>query len=174
MGHYSLWLIPSGNQDRRLAETIESLSHAHGGPRFDPHLTLLGGLDGAEDRFVAATDRLAAVLRPIVLRFRAIEVGDEPYRCLYLRVAEEDDLMAAHREALRQFGGTIDPSFMPHLSLFYGTLSPGSRTAIAARLETWRHLACRADRLRLVATGGGPPSWRDVRERTLEADHPAD
>lgn len=174
MGHYSLWLTPSGEQARRLAETIERLGRIHGGPRFDPHLTLLGGLSGAEDLMLAATERIAAVLQPIVMRFHGIEFGDEPYRCLYLRVAEDDDLMAAHREAMRRFGRTVDPSFMPHLSLFYGTLSPERRTAIAATLEERRYAACRAARLRLVATGGEPPSWRYVREHALSVAHPGD
>jgi len=172
MGHYSLWLIPSGEQERRLAETIGRLSRESGGPLFEPHLTLLGGIGGAEDLAVAATGRLAAALRPIVLQFCAIEFGNEPYRCLYLRVAENDHLTAAQREAMRLFGRTVDPSFMPHLSLFYGTLARERRAAIAATLEEWRSAFCRAARLHLVATGGGPPPWRVVREHALTDAHP--
>ena len=167
MGHYSLWLLPTGEQQLRLAETIDRLSLDHGGPRFDPHLTLLGGLDGAAAPFAAATERLAASLPPIRLRLQDIAFGDERYRCLYLRVEQQDDLMAAHREALRLFGRKDDPAFLPHLSLLYGTLSPDTRTAIAATLGEWRAVACQAGRLRLVATGGGPSSWRSVRECVL-------
>jgi 2'-5' RNA ligase len=173
MGRYSLWLIPCGEQERLLAETIERLSRDHGGPRFAPHLTLLGGLDGAEERFVAATERLAASLHPITLQFQAIEFGDERYRCLYLRVARRSDLLAAHREALRLSGRSSDPSFMPHVSLFYGTLSPASRTRVAAALEVWRSVSCRAGRLRLVVTGGVPSSWNSVRDCVLSPAHPA-
>jgi 2'-5' RNA ligase len=169
MGHYSLWLIPAGEKGRRLAGTIERLSRDPGGPRFDPHLTLLGGLDGEEEFFVRATEQLAAALRPVHLQVRAIEFGDEYYRCLYLRVEERDDLMAAHREALRLFGRRDDPRFMPHLSLLYGTLSGGARDRIDRTLEEWRAADCRADRLRLLATGGGPSSWRVVRDCALSA-----
>ncbi|HET6278420.1 MAG TPA: 2'-5' RNA ligase family protein, partial [Candidatus Polarisedimenticolia bacterium] len=173
MGRYSLWLIPCGDQAQRLAETIERLGRDHGGPRFDPHLTLLGGLEGAEERFVAATERLAASLRPITLQLRGVEFGDERYRCLYLRVARRGDLMAAHREALHLFGRSSDPSFMPHLSLFYGSLSPASRTRIAATLAEWRSVSCRTGRLRLVKTGGEPSSWNSARDCALNPAQPA-
>jgi len=173
MGRYSLWLIPCGEQGRLLAETIERLSRDHGGPRFAPHLTLLGGLDGAEEGLVAATERLGASLHPITLQFQAIEFGDERYRCLYLRVAARSDLLAARREALHQFGRSVDPPFLPHISLFYGTLSPASRTRIAATLAGWRSASCRTGRLRLVATGGGPSSWKAVRDCALSPAQPA-
>lgn len=169
MGHYSLWLIPSGTEKRRLAEVIERLSRDPGGPRFDPHLTLLGGLDGEERFFARATERLAASLRPITLHLRAIEFGVAYYRSLYLRVEESDQLMAAHREALRLFGKKEDASFMPHVSLFYGTLSRDARTQIAETLDAWRAVDCRTDRLRLVATGGGLSSWSIARDCALSA-----
>jgi 2'-5' RNA ligase len=169
MGHYSLWLIPSGTEKRRLAEVIERLSRDPGGPRFEPHLTLLGGLDGEEEFFSRATERLAASLRPITLHPRAVEFGDEYYRCLYLRVEQSDQLMAAHREAVRQFGKKEETSFMPHVSLFYGTLPRDARTQIAKTLDAWRAVDCQTDRLRLVATGGELPSWRIARDCALSA-----
>lgn len=174
MGHYSLWLLPSGEQERRLAGAIDRLSLDPGGPRFDPHLTLLGGLDGEEEMFVGATDRLSASLRPLTLHLRGVEFGDAYYRCLYLRVERREELMAAHREALRRFGKKNDPSFMPHLSLFYGTLAHHTRARIAATLGEWRGVACPAGRLRLVTTGGGPPSWRTVVDRNLSTAPPPD
>ncbi len=164
MGHYSLWLLPSGKAKQRLAKTIGSLSRDPGGPRFDPHLTLLGGLDGEEEAFIDATRRLAATLHPVTLHLRGIEFGDEYYRCLYFRVGESDELTAAHREALRFFGKKKDPSFMPHVSLFYGTLEEPHRRDLRSRLSRTFDLDCPADRLCLVATGGGPPSWTVVRE----------
>ena len=166
-GHYSLWLLPSGEEERRLAKAIESLSRDPGGPRFDPHLTLLGGLDGEEEAFIDAARRLAASLRPVILHLRGIEFGDEYYRCLYIRVGESEKLTAAHREALRFFGKRKAPSFMPHVSLFYGTLKEPRRRDLCSRLNRTFDLDCPADRLRLVATGGGPPSWRGVCEIRL-------
>ena len=161
-GHYSLWLLPSGEEERRLAKAIESLSRDPGGPRFDPHLTLVGGLDGEEEGFIDATRRLAASLHPVILHLGDIEFGDEYYRCLYLRVGESDELTAAHREALRFLGKRKDPSFMPHVSLFYGMLEEPRRRDLRSQLNRTFDIDCPADRLRLVATGDGPPTWRGV------------
>lgn len=146
---------------------IERLRLEHGGPRFDPHLTLLGGLDGAQDRFAAATELLASSLHVITLRLGGIEFGEQHYRSVYVRVEKNPDLMAARGEALRLFDRQDDPGYMPHLSLLYGRLSPTARTTLAADLGEWCADACQAGRLRLVATGGEPASWRIVRDRVL-------
>jgi 2'-5' RNA ligase len=168
-GHYLLWLLPSGAAERRIAGWIDRLSRDPGGPRFDPHLTLLGGLEGAEVRFAAATWRLAAALRPITLRFLGAESGDSRYRCLYLRVDGGGALASARREAIRLFGRAREAAFQPHVSLLYGDLPREARDRAAAAVGDWRGVACRAGRLRLVAAGGGPPTWRTICEHVLGA-----
>jgi hypothetical protein len=39
---YDLWFKPSGPACDVLARTIRELAHELGGPKFEPHVTLLG------------------------------------------------------------------------------------------------------------------------------------
>lgn len=46
MSQFFLWLTSVGEGYDRVAELIDQLSERYRGPRFEPHLTLLGGLEG--------------------------------------------------------------------------------------------------------------------------------
>ena len=46
MTRFHLWLMPTGGTCERLAAIIRHLSQKHGGPLFEPHVTLLGGMEG--------------------------------------------------------------------------------------------------------------------------------
>src|SRR5262245_35383966 len=83
----TLWLMPQeGESQRRLADLIASLAQRLGTPRFEPHLTLLGGLEGSEADIVERTGALARMLRPIELHLHAIEGSDEYFRCVFVTV----------------------------------------------------------------------------------------
>ena len=54
---FSLWLTPEGSTRDELASLIVDLAVEHGGPRFPPHITLLGSLIGEEAEVTGAGDR---------------------------------------------------------------------------------------------------------------------
>lgn len=159
---YSLWLTPQGPAAARLQTLIERLSLALHSPRFAPHVTLLGGIDGAEGALLRQAARLAAGLAPLAVSLTRIDWEEAFYRCLYIRVAPTPELCHAHRRARGVFTQAHAKVFRPHLSLVYGELSQARKAVLARRLD--RHYPERLEvaHLALYATGGPPHRWRCI------------
>lgn len=63
-GHYSLWLKPpDGPTCSKLAQEIAAQAKEYSGPLFEPHVTLLGGIDGEEDAVLEKARSLAGKLK---------------------------------------------------------------------------------------------------------------
>jgi 2'-5' RNA ligase len=156
----SLWLAPESAGRERLGRLIAELAGRLGTPPFEPHVTLLGGLTLDESQVRARCRHLARRILALPLRFRGIEGTDEYFRCLYLRVSETDDLLAAHNRAREEFGLRQELPFVPHLSLLYGHVPPATREALIAELQAQVPPGFLADRLEVVRTEGPPGDWR--------------
>lgn len=158
----SLWLVPPDDVRSGLAQRIDGLARRLGTPRFEPHVTLLGGIEAAGEQVVAETRGLAAQLGPIGLRLNRAGGREEFFRCLFLEVELEPALNAAHRRARHLFGKRTEPPFFPHLSLAYGRLGSDQKSAVLRELEqdaSWR-IATFASELRVVLTEGPVEEWR--------------
>jgi 2'-5' RNA ligase len=156
----SLWLVPEGEVRDTLAAAIEDLSRVQGGPRFEPHVTLLGGLACAEGQLLRAAERFAAGLGPFVIRLGSAAHQDAFFRCLFLSADQDAALERAHVLALEAFGLRAPRPFMPHLSLLYAELPEQARAALAAQIG--RTLACAFEvaTLEVHRTAGATETWR--------------
>ncbi len=161
MRTFHLWLVPTGDAYTRLARVISELSARYYGPRFEPHLTLLGRLKGEAEPVVERTKQLARELRPFAVRLEAPGCESEYFRCLFLSVAPSSSLRAAHRRAARMFDEPSASPFAPHVSLLYGRFPMSLKRAIIASLPSDLPQAFLASRLQLVrADSTNPRSWR--------------
>ncbi len=158
----SLWLMPDGVAEVRLAALIEDLAGRLGTEAFPPHVTLLPGIEGPEERVLATTGRLASALRPFRVRLVAVEGRDELFRCLFARADADEPLCAAHAAAARAFGREPDPAFLPHLSLVYGTLAPEVKRALATELTAAAIVTFEVARLHAWRTDGPVGEWREI------------
>jgi 2'-5' RNA ligase len=159
----SLWLMPADLVGRRLAALIESLAARLGTRPFPPHLTLLPGIeDQGRDAVLATALSLAAGLRPLTVRLEAVEGREEHFRCLIALAAADEPLRAAHAAAARAFGREPDPSFLPHLSLVYGTLAPGAKRALATEAAPAAAVAFKAEHLHVWRTEGPVGDWGEL------------
>ncbi len=152
----SLWLLP--DEAPQLAPVLAQLAEAHGGPRFAPHLTLLGSIDG--DRLLERSATLAVQLSPVALPTGAVLSSARWFRCLTLAVPPSAALLAARSAAEEGFGVSVRP-WSPHISLLYGDLPAEARDRIAADLPPLPP-AVRFSTLALVATVGPTESWREL------------
>jgi hypothetical protein len=158
----SLWLVPADDVRVRLAERIGDFARRLGTPRFEPHVTLLGGINVPGESVIEKTQTLIPEFEPIHLRLTRPGRRDEFFRCLFLEVAPTPALTDAHRRARALFGKSDEPPFFPHLSLVYGTLAPEAKNALLLELEqdaSWRAKAC-ASELWVVLTEGTVDEWR--------------
>jgi 2'-5' RNA ligase len=159
----SLWLVPPDEVRERLATLIRDLAARVGTRPFAPHLTLLSGIEGRAEEGVLATARsLAARLRPLAIRLESVEGRDEHFRCVIARAANEGPLRAAHEAASRAFDRQPDPGFLPHVSLVYGSLAPGTTRELIRDVASSAALAFEAARLDVWRTEGPVEDWAEI------------
>jgi 2'-5' RNA ligase len=158
----SLWLMPEGETRERLAALIQRLAARLGTVTFAPHVTLLPGLTESEGGVLQATEALAADIAPFPIDLDALEGRDEPFRCLFVRAAATEALRQAHAVAARRLGRSPDAVFSPHLSLVYGVLSRGTKTALTRELAAEVPVAFEAHRIHVWRTEGPVGDWREL------------
>ena len=162
----SLWLLPAEPDAAALRELQAPLRARWGGPRFPPHLTLLGSLGAPPDRLLPIAASLAASLPPLTLRVVGVEAGERFFRCVYLRTTAPAPLRSLRGAAGAALGEAPRPGFLPHVSLLYADLSPEERAAAAAAVRSWPS-AIRFGALAVVRTSGPVGEWAELGRSAL-------
>jgi putative hydrolase of the HAD superfamily len=157
----SLWLVPAGELHGRLSRVIAALSERHGTTPFEPHVTLLGGIETTGEASLSGAHRLAARLRPFDVGLGAVETGGDFYRCVFAAVDETPDLLRAHVLAKVAFGVASDELFLPHLSLVYGALDEADKQRAAQSAGDVAGSFV-VDALNLMDTRGDVARWRCI------------
>ena len=153
----------------RLAGVISDLSALYRGPTFDPHLTLLGKLEGEEESLTDLTKQLARALHSFEVRLK--EPGCEPhyFRCLFLPVEPSPSLLEAHRRAKQIFDGQSTSAFNPHVSLLYGVFPERVKQEIVTDLPTDLPNTFPVSRLQLIrADSTNPQDWHPIQNCSLQ------
>ena len=96
MPTYSLWFEPPPALAPKYQAHIDRLQQRVASETsFVPHVTLLGGVDGPEQRVTGAASQLAASLEPFPIRFARAARGDIFHQCVFLLAETSDELMKA-------------------------------------------------------------------------------
>jgi 2'-5' RNA ligase len=163
MKTYYLWLEPTGKTYELLATTIAHLSQEHGGPLFDPHVTLLGDIAGQEGTLIQKTEKLAHALSPFDLTLTVPTFLDEYFRCVFMRVEETSTLLEAHTLARTVFHKEDAPPYLPHLSLLYGSYPRSLKEQIIGTMSTSLSVQFTASAVTLFRVeGDSPKDWHRV------------
>ena len=169
--NYSLWLMPPLHIHRRLKQIILRLSRGLCSPAFEPHVTLLGRLNGTETELVSNTRLLASRLNPIVIQFEQVDYLKEYFRCLFIRVAWSSELLDAYRTAVEVFGTDPQSEFMPHLSLVYADLKEEAKIKVIRDTGTSFQDCFQVQNIHLYSTSGSPENWYRVCQFALGKNH---
>jgi len=163
MKTYTLWLEPTGRAHELLATTIAHLSQEHGGPLFDPHVTLLGDIAGQEETILQQTEQFANALSPVDVIFTVPAFLDQYFQCVFLRIEETSTLLDAHTRARTVFHKEAAPPYMPHLSLLYGLYPKPLKEQIIGALSTSLSVQFTASVVTLFRVEGNSPNdWHKV------------
>ena len=163
MRTFHLWLAPTGTAYDRLAGVTADLSARYHGPAFDPHLTLLGRLEGEEASLVDRMHQLARALHPFEVRLKAPSDEAQYFRCLFLPVEPSPSVLEAHRQAAQIFDRQSTSTFDPHVSLLYGVFPESVKQAIIKSLPPDLPGSFFASRLQLIRAGStNPQDWQVV------------
>jgi 2'-5' RNA ligase len=155
----SVWLVPLGDVYEQLAHLILQLSQEYSSPVFPPHVTLLGGLNGAEQDTIAKTRQLAAQIEPFQVQLTSVDYTDDYHRALFVRLQESGPLLAANHAAREIFNCQNEPKYLPHLSVLYGHFAPAVKEDIMARIGRRFDLCFLTTRLELHSTFGETKDW---------------
>jgi len=160
---YSLWFKPAGATFDVLAEVIDQFAQEFGHTTFEPHVTLLGNLDGTEEEILRRTELLAKRLQPFQIELTEPAHGHQHFQCVFMRVGQSSSVMDAHARAQKVFDQS-EGRFMPHLSLVYGTFPDARKLEIISRLPDLRG-SFEATTLYLIeADSDDPKDWRELAE----------
>src|SRR5262245_33362074 len=101
---YHLWLKPSGSIYDALVGVIGELAKELGAPVCEPHVTLLGHLEGSESEHLRRAAQLADELNPFSIVLTEASYGDTYFQCLFMKVGQSSAVTDAHFRASRVFG----------------------------------------------------------------------
>ena len=161
MSTFHLWLVPTGEAYDRLAGVIADLSARYQGPAFDPHLTLLGRLEGEEGRMVDRVYRLARALHPFEFRLKEPVYEAQYFRCLFLPAEPSPAILDAHQQATQIFNAQPASAFDPHVSLLYGLFPERMKREIIKALPPELPGTFPVSRLQLIrAESTNPRDWK--------------
>ena len=160
---YSLWIIPTGDVYDRLKDIILRLSLKYSTPRFEPHITLIGGLSCSEEEILSKVSWLSTLLKPFPVKLIKTEYLDEYYRCLFLRAEETDNLLNAHALAGKIFDNLWEEKYMPHLSLMYGDFPAKIKEEIIGEIGN-PDIAFEVNSIHVIMTGDNPELWQRIKE----------
>jgi len=167
---YSVWLVPDRDSKthHRLQEVITDCAEAHeDAPEFDPHITLVGGINGEEASLADTTRRLASRCGPLSVSFARVHCSTTRYQCVFLLVEPTMELLSLHQTASQAFG-MAEGMYVPHLSLVYSDMSVQDRfeTVAAIQAESLPETV-KLSTIELVNTSGEVSEWESVASYSL-------
>lgn len=164
---YHLWLKPPEPAHALFAATIDTLARRLSAARFEPHITLLARLEGGEADHIRRSDALAEILRPFEVQLSAPAYGNQHFQCIYMLVRQSGDVIRANALARRLFERG-EESFMPHLSLVYGTYPNAMKKQIVDALPESLRASFIVGALHLVKSHSDDPrDWHEIHAAPL-------
>jgi 2'-5' RNA ligase len=159
---YHLWVKPAGAVRDTLVQTIQELAQELRSPVFEPHVTLLAGLIGTEQEHAERSEIVTQQLRPFKITLREPSYGSEYFQCLFMRAEQTPSLMNANALARRIFQKP-DETYMPHLSLVYGSYPESRKQAIIRNLPPDVRTSFEVIALSLIrADSSDPQDWHEI------------
>lgn len=163
---YSVWLLPNRGTDayQQLDETIEKYAQLYeDAPRFDPHITVVGGIEGNKSVLEENIRSLAKEQDPFDAEFIKVQCSTTRHQCVFLLVEPSIELFSLHQEMSESFnmsGGM----YVPHLSLVYSDMSIEERLEMVKSIElSSLPKTAHINAVAFIETTGDASDWEAVR-----------
>lgn len=170
---YSLWLVPDArlispdqktDVEYNLRRSMHELADEYKTPIFEPHVTLLGGIDGTVESVHQSVQKLAEKLSPFEVEFEKLGSRGTYFQYLFAEIKQTENIMRANAVAQEIFG--LKGTYFPHLSLIYSHF-PGKKVSLAELVSRSEEVICVgakfiAREIELWHTDGEPEDWYRV------------
>ncbi|KAL0873825.1 hypothetical protein Bca101_023530 [Brassica carinata] len=151
---YSVWALPDDETEPRFRKLMEALRSEFSGPRFDPHVTVVGATSLTADEAKKMFEETCDGLKAYTATVDRITTGTFFYQCVFLLLKSTPEVMKAGEH-----------SYMPHLSLLYAELDEEGKKKAQEKAYVLDNsldgLSFRLNRLVLCKT--------DTEDKTLES-----
>ena len=164
---YALWLVPDEAAGTQLQSVIDQLAAHYSGPRFEPHMTLLGWVRGEEEELIEKTASLAARLAPIEVKATGFAGAPYYFRCFFAPLESNSALSQAVSDAAHHFSSSAGKDLVPHVSLLYGQIDREEKKTIPQQIGEKVPRRFTLDRLRLIRMSVSVSGWETVTETRL-------
>jgi len=166
---YALWLMPEGIVYARAYAIIKHLHKRFDSPKFEPHITLLSGIEMSEDNAIWHAEKLNDEINSIPIRLTKPAYGNDYYHCFFLNADLSQPLVSARQKALSLFETPDSTPFEPHMSLLYGDIDlPVKKSLVEeyGHLQRWEFIV---DHIDLVRTGDDIEEWDKVGSYSIKS-----
>lgn len=164
---YSLWLMPAGEVNAKIAALIKKLAIEHSAPLFEPHVTLLGEIMQSEDDVIRRSQHLVSGQKPFSIILQTIDYQDFYFRALFVKAEKTQPLLALHNRAKKIFEIQQTLPYMPHLSLLYGNFAQSVKDQTIRDIGKNQEMEFRVGVIHLFKTDGEVNTWYKVKEFPL-------
>jgi 2'-5' RNA ligase len=158
---YSLWLMPDEPSKQQLNTLLTTWSESPPNAQFEPHITLLTGIQLNEKQVKQLSKVFAAQVSAFNMNLLRITYLESFYRCLFFRAEDTPLLFYLRQKALVQFEveAGVEP-FVPHLSFLYGNVPRFKQEDFSnGSTDNDGALTLRFDTLQLIKTELSPEFW---------------
>lgn len=118
---YSLWIIPPEHITNQISVMQKRIRDILGGPEIIPHLTIAGGIWTSRNNFDSAFRESLEHYRVSTIECSRLELSDAFFRALYLTASVGTSVYKT-RSNIYDTLETSEPEFVPHISLYYGSV----------------------------------------------------
>jgi 2'-5' RNA ligase len=130
----TIWAIPSEPVYSKLTNVINELSVKYDGPKFEPHMTLLGDIESSLANVKKVTKTVSDTFGNLELSLGPVSFSTTYFQCVFIRVNSTAKLMEANLLAKKELR-MKNAFFMPHISLYYGNIASELREKISAEIK---------------------------------------
>ncbi|CAD5182277.1 unnamed protein product [Musa acuminata subsp. malaccensis] len=134
-GVYSVWALPPEDVRDRLKSLMGALRSEFGGPKFEPHITVVGAISLGPDDALRRFRSACTALSPYPARVSAVSRGAFFYQCVFLLIDPSPEVVETSALSCGHFGYENATPYMPHLSLLYGDLTEEEKERARQRVE---------------------------------------
>jgi len=162
---YSVWAVPPDDVAARLKKLMDSLGSEFGGPKFEPHITVVGAVsltpEDAVEKFRSACEGRKAYTATV----DRVATGTFSSQGVFLVIHPTTEVVETSAHCCGHFGYKKSTPYMPHLSLLYADLTEDEKKKAQERAsildESINSLSFQVNRLALYKT--------ETEDKTLES-----
>ncbi|MEX0685435.1 MAG: 2'-5' RNA ligase family protein [Balneolales bacterium] len=163
----SLWLKPIGTVYDELSMLINELAREHGSPRFEPHVTLISGLNSPIDHILNKIDKMSMPNNSVEIQLGKIGYKNNRFQSFFAHV-ENEDIFSLREQCKKAIGHQDIEEFMPHLSLMYHEMPEKKKEALSKRLGDTLDMKFTATQIHVISTNGEPEEWKEIAAINLD------